>query len=157
MSNFAANAPFASELKLDHYDVGFYYGIPGLKIATAGILNVDLGLDLRIIDFKERITGQDATSGQTVTQSESFIFPAPMLYLGLQVKPVNWLAVEAEGLGLAYGGNYYYDLIGRGKLKLFGPIFVAGGYRYEKIHMDTNDAKADARFSGPFGEGGIEF
>ncbi len=55
---FAANVPFTSELKLDHYDVGLYYGIPLLKTATAGILNVDLGLNARIIDFKARVTGR---------------------------------------------------------------------------------------------------
>lgn len=154
---FAADAPFTSELKLDHYDVGFYYGIPGLKIATAGILNVDLGLDTRIIDFKTRITGRDANSGLTVTAAKSFVFPAPMLYLGIQLKPFNWLVAEGEARGLTYGEHYYYDLIGRAKIKPFGPVFVAGGYRYEKINIDTNDVKLNADFSGPFGEAGVEF
>jgi outer membrane protein len=155
---FTANTPFSSELKLDHYDVGFYYGIPGLKTATAGVLNMDLGLDVRIIDFKTRVTGQDSLTLQTVTESQSFVLPAPMLYLGIQVKPLKWLAAEGEARGLTYGGsNYYYEAIGRAKLKPFGPVFVAGGYRYEKIKLDTNDVKADASFSGPFGEAGVEF
>jgi outer membrane protein len=55
---FNGNVPFTSELKLDHYDVGFYYGIPGINLATTGILNVELGLGARIVDFKARITGQ---------------------------------------------------------------------------------------------------
>ena len=33
---FAGNAPFSSSLKLDHYDVALYYGLPFLKTATLG-------------------------------------------------------------------------------------------------------------------------
>jgi outer membrane protein len=154
---FAANVPFTSELKLDHYDIGLSYGIPALKTVTGGILNIDLGIDARIIDFKERVTGLDSVSGLTVTDSKSVIIPMPMLYLGFQVKPVKWIAAEGEARGITYGGNHYYDLIGRVKLKPFGPVFAAAGYRYEKVDIDRDDVKAKASFGGPFGEIGIEF
>jgi outer membrane protein len=150
-----ANVPFTSELKLDHYDIGLYYGIPGLKTATAGILNVDLGLDARIIDFKARVTGQEA--GLIVSESKALVITLPMLYLGFQVKPVKWIAAEGEARGVAYGGNHYYDLIGRVKIKPFGPVFAAAGYRYEKVKIDRDDLKAKASFGGPFGEIGVEF
>jgi len=154
---FAANVPFTSELKLDHYDIGLYYGIPALKTVTAKILNVDLGIDARIIDFKARVTGQDSVTGLIVTDSKSLVIPMPMLYLGFQVNPVKWVAAEGEVRGIAYGKNHYYDLIGRVKIKPFGPIFAAAGYRYEKINIDTDDVKAKANFGGPFGEIGVEF
>jgi outer membrane protein len=154
---FAANVPFTSELKLDHYDIGLFYGIPALKTATAGILNIDLGIDARIIDFKERVTGLDSVTGLTVTDSKAVIIPLPMLYLGFQVKPVKWLAAEGEARGVAYGGDHYYDLIGRVKLKPFGPVFAAAGYRYEKVKFDREGVKADASFGGPFAEVGVEF
>jgi outer membrane protein len=155
--SFAANVPFTSELKLDHYDIGLYYGVPALKTATAGILNVDLGLDARIIDFKGRVTGQDSVSGLIVTDSKALVIPMPMLYLGFQVKPVKWVAAEGEFRGIAYGKNHYYDIIGRVKFKPFGPVFAAAGYRYEKVNIDTDDVKTKASFGGPFGEIGIEF
>ena len=154
---FAGNVPFASELKLDHYDIGLYYEVPALKTATVGILNVDLGLDARIIDFKTRVTGQDSVSGLSVTESKAVVIPMPMLYLGFQVKPVKWVAAEGEARGVAYGKNHYYDIIGRVKLKPFGPVFAAAGYRYEKFEIDTDDIKAQASFGGPFGEIGFEF
>ena len=155
--SFAANAPFTSELKLDHYDVGLFYGVPALKTVTAGILNIDLGLDARIFDFKARVTGQDSGSGLIVTDSKAVVIPLPMLYLGFQVKPVKWVAAEGEARGVAYGKNHYYDIIGRVKLKPFGPVFVAAGYRYEKVKIDRDDVRADASFGGPFGEVGVEF
>jgi len=155
--SFAANVPFTSEIKLDHYDIGFYYGIPALKTVTGGILNVDLGLDARIFDLKARMTGQDSVSVLTVTESRSIVIPGPMLYLGFQVKPVKWVSAEGEVRGVFYDHHYYYDFIGRVKIKPFGPVFAAAGYRYEKINIDMDDVKANARFGGPFGEVGIEF
>lgn len=153
---FNGNAPFTSELKLDHYDIGFLYGIPMLKTATTGILNIDLGLNARIIDFKARITGQD-TNNQPVTESKALVIPVPMLYAGFQVKPIKWIALEGEARGIAYGKNHYYDLIGRVKVKPYGPIFGAAGYRYEKVKIDIEDVKAKVDFGGPFAEVGLEF
>jgi hypothetical protein len=130
---------------------------PGLNLATAGILNVDLGLGTRIVDFKARVTGQDTISGLTITQIESAAIPVPLLYLGIQVKPVKLLSVEDAARGITYGSNHYYYIIGQAKIKPFGPIFAAAGYRCEKIKIDTNDAKAEASIGGPFGEIGVEF
>jgi outer membrane protein len=155
--SFRPNVPFTSELKLDHYDLGLSYGVPLLKTVTAGILNVDVGIDARIIDFKARVTGQDLVTGLVVTESKNVVIPVPMLYLGFQVKPVKWIAAEGEARGIAYGNDHYYDLIGRVKVKPFGPIFAAAGYRYEKIDIDRDGVKANASFGGPFGEVGIEF
>lgn len=154
---FNGNVPFTSDLKLDQYDVGLFYAIPGLKKVTGGVLNIDLGVNARIVDFKARVTGQDTVTGQIVTQSEAITIPVPMLYLGVRVQPVKWLSAEGEARGMAYAGNQYYDIIGRAKIKPFGPFFAAAGYRYEKIKIDTNDVNADTSFGGPFGEVGVEF
>jgi outer membrane protein len=156
-ASVAANRPFTSELKLDHYDIGLFYGVPLLKTATAGILNVDWGLDARFIDFKARVTGQDSLSGLVVSDSKALVIPLPMLYVGFQVKPVSWVAAEGEARGITYGSNHYYDLIGRVKIKPLGPVFAAAGYRYEKVDIDRDGVKAKVSFGGPFGEVGVEF
>lgn len=155
---YAANVPFTSEIKLDHYDVGFYYGLPVLKTVTAGMLNVDLGLGARIVDFKARVSGQDTSSGLIVSDSKTLVTAMPMLYLGFQLKPAKWLAAEGEARGIVYDSdNHYYDLVGRVKLKPFGPVFAAAGYRYEKLKIDRDDVRTDSSFGGPFAEIGLEF
>jgi outer membrane protein len=156
-STFAANAPFTSELRLDHYDFGLYYGIPGLKTLTAQVVNIDLGVDARVFDFKARVTGQNSTSGATVTESKDMLIAIPMVYVGLQIKPLKWLAIEGEGRGMLYRNKHYYDAIGRLKIKPFGPLFAAGGYRYERFEVDMDSVRAKAVFDGPFAEAGIEF
>jgi outer membrane protein len=156
--SIAPNVPFTSEVKLDQYDVILSYGVPALKTVTAGILNVDLGLGARIIDFKEQVSGQDSVSGLTVSDSKAVVTALGILYLGFQIKPVAWLAAEGEVRGIAYdGNNHFYDVIGRVKVKPFGPVFAAAGYRYEKVKINKFDVKADASFGGPFAEVGVEF
>jgi outer membrane protein len=150
---FAGNTPFSSSLKLDHYDVALYYGIPFLKTATLGMFNVEAGLNARIIDLKVEIN-QPSTG---ISESKSLTLLVPMIYLGAQLKPVKYLSLEAEARGIAYSSNHYYDLIGRLKVQPIGPVFIAGGYRYEDVKIDQSDVKAKITFKGPFLELGIVF
>ena len=92
---FAANVPFSSRLKLDHYDVALYYGIPFLKTATLGKFNLEAGLNARIFDLKAEIN-QPSTG---ISESKSLTLPVPMLYLGAQLKPIKYLSLEARGSG----------------------------------------------------------
>ena len=150
---FQANIPFKSELELNQYDIALYYGIPFLNTLSSGILNVEAGLNCKIIDFYGKIEQPDLS----LSESKSATIPIPMVYLGVQVKPIKWITIEAEGRGVAYSGNGYYDLIGRVKIHPFGPLFLSGGYRYEKIKIDYSDVDSDIEIAGPFVELGISF
>jgi outer membrane protein len=154
---FDASQPFTTKLKLDHYDATLFYGIPGLKTATANIINLELGVGARIVDFKIEATGTEFGTGNQIRESKTETVPVPMLFVGAQVKPVKWFAVEAEFRGITDGWDRYYDAIGRIKLKILGPAFLAGGYRYERLKLDVSGVKANARFGGPFAEIGVEF
>lgn len=148
---FVANVPFRSELKLDHYDIGLYYGLPFLKTSTLGKLNIDVGLNVRIMDMKGSVT-QGVTS-----ESKSLTLPLPMLYAAGQLNIIRDFSLEVETRSIAYSSNYYFDTIGRLKYKVFGPAFVGAGYRYEKIKVDHSDLKIDINIGGPFAEIGIKF
>ncbi|MFQ5658047.1 MAG: TIGR04219 family outer membrane beta-barrel protein [Candidatus Methylomirabilales bacterium] len=150
---FAVDVPFRSKLKLDHYDIALYYSLPFVKKATLGTLNVDLGLDVRIIDF-EAAVAQDLAG---ISASESFILPVPMGYAGFQLTPIKALSLEGEVRGIAFGANRYVDVIGRVKLHVFGPLFIAGGYRYEDFKIAYQDVDTSMQFHGPFVEVGVQF
>ena len=157
-TTFSANADVDSELTLNQYDVAFYYGIPGIKTATADKLNIEIGLNARIIDFYAKIQGESsAAPGVTVKEDESLMLALPMLYAGIQINPVKQFAIEAEARGISIGSNSLYSLIGRVRLNLSGPVFVAAGYRYDKFDIDEQDVVLDVEFSGPFAEVGIDF
>jgi len=151
--DFVGGVDFKSELKMNHLDAAFFYGLPFLQTATADVLNLDLGLNLRLLDFKAAIDQQDTG----IKESESYLLPIPMIYAGLQIAPVKWIAAELEGRGIAYDANHYISLIGRLKVKPFGPLFVAGGYRYDNVKIDYKDVDVDAKFTGPFAEVGVDF
>jgi len=85
---FNGSVPFNSVLKADHYDIAVYYSLPFLNTATAGSLNVELGLNLRIIDFEASIS-QGAQS-----ESVNYTLPIPMVYAGVQLKPVDCSALR---------------------------------------------------------------
>jgi len=129
---FTANIPFTSSIQADHYDICLYYGLPFLKKATLGKLNAELGLNGRIIDFNAKID-QTATG---IKESKSLTFLVPMVYAGIQIKPVKFIGAEVEARGIAFSSNHYYDFIGRLKIKPFRPVFISGGYRYEDIKID---------------------
>jgi outer membrane protein len=140
-----------SKLKLDHYDVALFYPIPVLKTVTGGKLNVDLGLNARKIDFEGTI------NNGIVNASKSLSIYVPMIFAGIQVKPIDAFSIEAEVRGIAYSNSHYYDYIGRLRVNPIPLVFIAAGYRAETIKIDQSDVKADIKFGGPFVEAGLHF
>ncbi len=151
--DFQANVDFDSKLKMNHLDVAFYYGLPFIKTATLDVLNIDLGLNFRLLDVKAEIEQKDFD----LKESQSYFLPLPMVYAAMQIEPVGWLGLEFEGRGIAYSSNHYVSLIGRLKVKPFGPFFIAGGYRYDNVKIDYQDIDIDTEFEGPFAEVGFDF
>ncbi len=143
--------PVDSKLKMDHYDLALFYPIPLLKTATLGKLNVEFGLNARQINFEGTIS-QGASTG-----SKSLTLYVPMIYAGVQVKPISLLSLEAEIRGIAFSGNSYYDYLARVKVNPIPLVYVAGGYRAETLKIDAQDVKADVKFGGPFLEVGVSF
>jgi outer membrane protein len=144
---------FFSEMVLDNLDVGLYYGIPFLETATLEKLNVDLGVNVRLFDYE--LTIRQDSSG--LMESESGVLPIPMIFLAVRFNPIEALSFQVEGRGISYSNNDLYSIIGRVKVTIFGPLFAAGGYRYEKLKLNEEDVSADVEFSGPFLEAGFSF
>ena len=151
--NIQPGVPFESELKLNHLDFGLYYPIPLLKTAPLNKFNIDVGLNVRVYDVKASIR-QEATG---LSESVSEVVPLPMLYLAAQLNPIDWLHLEGEGRGILFSDNEVYSLIGRLRFDIYGPLFAAGGYRFDKIKIDEQDVLVDTDFSGPFLELGLSF
>jgi len=148
---FSGSVDFYSKLRFDQYDVGLYYGLPFLKTVTGGKLNVDLGINARVLAVEAQIR-QGATD-----EKQSATVVIPQGYAAIQVVPVERLAFEAESRLMSLSGNAIYSFIGRVRLRLFGPFFVAGGYRYDKIDIDEQDVRANFDLRGPFAEVGARF
>lgn len=145
--------PFYSKVTLNQYDIGLYYGIPGLKAVTLDKLNVDIGINARIIEAKAEMK----QAGTNIIISKSETLPLPLVYLAAQFQPVERIGLDVEARGMAIGDNRVCSLIGRLRVKVFGPVFAAGGYRYDKVEIDESDVIIDTQFQGPFAEAGLTF
>ncbi len=75
----------------------------------------------------------------------------------MQFRPIEELALEFEGRGILIGDDSVYSLIGRLRWNAIGPLFLTGGYRYDRIDIDYDDLTVDTKFSGPFVEIGLAF
>jgi outer membrane protein len=144
-----------SKITVNQYDVGLYYGLPFVKMGSVGMLNVDVGLNVRILELDTSIVG--SSGAVRVKESQSITVPVPMLYLGVQIMPTDNFMIEAEGRGIAVGDNNLYGLVGRLRYQFAGPVFIAGGYRFDKIDVDEEGTVADIDFAGPFIELGFAF
>jgi len=83
--------------------------------------------------------------------------PIHQVYLAPQFRPIDFLAIEAEGRGISISGNKAYSLIGRLRFNQVGFLSLTGGYRYDKIDIDEEGVIIDTDFSGSFAEAGLSF
>ena len=141
----------STEVVLDQYDVALYYGVPFLSTLSNDMLNVEFGINARVIQIEGTMTIA------AITRTKSVDAVVPMLYLGAQVSPIDSLALEAELRMLSIGGISISDVIARLKYRPMPLVFIAGGYRQEKVEVDESSLLADITFKGPFVEAGFEF
>ena len=154
---FNGTADLDADITLNQYDFALYYGLPFVRTASLGKFNIDLGINVRLVDFEAKVSGIDQSSGLSASEDQSLSIPVPMLYLAFQLMPTDWLALEVEGRGLALGDNSLYSIIGRLRYSFAGPVFAAVGYRSDMVDIDEDDVEVDVDFSGPFLELGIKF
>jgi outer membrane protein len=158
---YQANADFNLSVKLDRVDTTLYYNLPFIKTATAGKLDVELGLNVRTVMFDGKLSGT-TTGGQRVTEGESIILLIPMGHLAAEIRPISLVSLVGELNYMGYKNiAYYYDYVAG--LRLNPPVrtplkpFVEVGYRHEKLKIDVQDVKADLNIKGLYGLVGVRF
>ncbi|MFW6081990.1 MAG: TIGR04219 family outer membrane beta-barrel protein [Desulfosalsimonas sp.] len=150
---FQASEEFRSRLTLDHYDIGLFYNVPLLRGLTLNTLNLEAGLNARVIEAEAMVEQKEFG----LYEKKSETIPIPMVYLGMGLQPFDRLGLEAEVRGISYSDYEVLSLIGRLKLDAFGPVFVSAGYRYDTFDIEEDDLEIDVEFSGPFLETGVDF
>jgi outer membrane protein len=161
-NRYDLNAGFNLSVKLDRVDTTLYYNLPFVKNATAGRLDVELGLNVRTIMFDGKLSGT-TTGGDSVTESKSITLPIPMGHLAAEIRPINQVSLVGELNYIGYGKNAYYDYVAGLRLNSHGLLrtplkpFVEVGYRYEKLKIDEQDVETDLKVKGLYGLVGVRF
>lgn len=149
---FSSDTLFDSQFTINEIDLALYYDVPFFKSMTSDRLNIDLGLNVRAIEFDGKIEQETIANG-----SKSFIVPIPMVFGALQFQPLQALALEAEGRGVSLGPNKAFSIVGRIRWNVMDHVFAAGGYRFDKFDINYQGVLIDTNVSGPFFEAGLSF
>ena len=148
----AGDSLIDSHITMNEFDLALYYDVPFVSTLSSDRINIDLGLNVRAIDFDGKIEQDDIVNG-----SKNFIVPIPMVFGALKLQPMNKVALEAEGRGLSVGANKAFSVVGRIRWNVMEHVFATGGYRFEKVDVNYQGILIDANISGPFFEAGLSF
>lgn len=151
-SNFLLDEPVTSSLDLNHTDVTLFWAVPGLSLATLNTVNVEFGLNARMLSVDTSIAG--AITGTEVKSESATI---PMLYLGVQLTPIDSLSLDVEYRGVSAGDNKYTDMMAKLKWSPLPMFYLSGGYRTATLELDEGGLMSDVEFKGPFAELGLKF
>ena len=154
-TTFTQDALVNTSVKVDHYDVALYYNLPFVGLLTNGLLDGELGLNVRVVDFDGKIRGE--VNNQVVEEAKTATVPIPMVYGGLSFN-ISRVSLIGEIRWISAEGNYLYDLTGEARLKLLPLLFVGAGYRYEKLKLsDVQDVSANIEIQSVFASVGLTF
>ena len=147
-----------TKTKIEQMDMIIFY-----NIMNSSWYNIDLGLDVKYIDFKFRAQGNGRMSDvgnisvhYEIEEEDLFV---PLLYGNGRVEIFNTgIGIEAEGKFIIYKSTTVADLSIKGDwLYDFGLLKagIEGGYRYENLDLDQDDFNginfdADVDIKGPF-------
>lgn len=153
---FTAGTKLQTELKMDALDIGLFYDLPFISTATAGILDVEIGLNVRSLSFSGKLTGTVAGTANTAVEKAASI-PVPMLYVGLGIYPIKLISLNAQVKTLSMGGNSITEWGAEMGIHPIPVLYLALGYSSQTITLDSDNLKTDIRFSGPYAAIGASF
>ncbi len=150
---FSATTRVTSVLDMGQDDVGLYYSIPLVKSLTVNMLELKAGLNVRVMNFKASL----ASALPAKSEEKSFTAPIPMLYLGLDLNPIDLFSINAEVKTLSVGGNGITDYAAELRIKPLRILYIGVGYASETIKIDSNDINANISFAEPYVVVGAQF
>ena len=140
--SFTINEPVDSTLEIEQTDIIAYYSV------LDTLVDLDLGLDVRLIDADVSIRSQNTNQ----EASESISAPIPMGYAAVRVDvPGTGAWVRAQGSGIGFQGNSFIDTRAMLGYTLGIGIGVELGYRRQELEIDDIDGiDGDVTIEGGF-------
>lgn len=143
-----------AELKMEQNDVGLYYNLPFVKEATDDALDLKLGVNARIVNLNAELKG-----GPT-DFSANFSTVIPMVYAGVDIKPIRWVSISAEIKTLPLGASSLTEYAAELRLHPFHALYLAGGYFNYNVKIDpslaTGAPPTNFTLAGPYFVVGLE-
>jgi len=138
-----------TDLDLTQQDLILYWGVPGLNLLTAGIVDLNFGLDIK--KFDGYITANNETA--------DLDFVLPMGYLAATIDPPFMPAtLSASYKTINYDGSSINDMMAKVSIDLPIPIPLLDikfdlGYKEQSLKISesvSDNISADIKFDGMF-------
>lgn len=143
-----------SKLEANQVDVTLYYGVPFLRAVTGGKVNLNAGVNVKVIDGYVKV--RDVLLNRE--ESKSATIPVPMLHLSGSLKPIDLFSLEFSGNWIGYSGSQFYETVTELKVFPVNRLFIGAGYRYQRLKIDDiSDISSDLKVKGFFAEAGFLF
>lgn len=147
--NYNINSSSGAKVDMQQTDIIAYWGVPLVGLATAGVLNLNFGLDAK--NLKGTVIATTPTK-QTIDFDETL----PLVYLNARIDlPFAPVDIEATTKALSYDGASISDSEAKVSVKLPIPLplidfKVDVGYRMQNITIPDSlvsglDAKVDTK------------
>ena len=147
-----------AEFRANQVDITLTYGVPFVKALTAGKIDLNWGVNVKVIDGYAKVVAVSPITNDKKSESKSATIPVPMVHLDGAIKPVEKLGLEFSGNWIGYSGSQFYDLTGEFKIYPVKRLFVGVGYRYQRLKIDDiSDISSDIKIKGAFAEAGFTF
>lgn len=143
---YSVDTEVESVIDLSHTDITLYYEL------LDNWVNFDLGLTIRKFDGEISITGRADGFDDEQTAKEAVDFPVPLIYGKAQFDlPLTGLYASVDANWIGYGGNVFFDAVGKVGYETAIGFGVEAGLRSITLEIDDEeDVEADMDFSGLF-------
>lgn len=151
---FTAGNSVKTDLEMTQNDFIVYWGIPGLNLLTAGILDVNFGIDMKQLDGTQIKLSNNATSVKT--DIDAWI---PLGYLNAVVDvPFAPISVSGTLKQISYKNSKIAEQSAKISYKLPIPLPIIdfkleGGYKKQSVVITdklVDDVDIDVNFKGMF-------
>lgn len=145
-----------SELKMEQNDVGLYYNLPFIKEATDDALDLKLGINARIVNLNAEMKAPPPTGDF----SANFSTVIPMIYAGVDFKPIHLISISAEIKTLPLGASSLTEYAAELRVHPTHAFYLAGGYFNYNLKIDpslaTGAPPTNFTLAGPYFVVGLE-
>ncbi len=147
---FGANTK--TTLNLPQIDVLLYWNVPLIKTLTAGVANIEWGIDYKLF------SGSMGLKNDINEKKVDLDFGLPMLYLGANFDmPFAPIELDAKIKAIAYQSSNIFDVDAKISYTALSlaliDLKIDGGYKLQsyKLSKDlTNSVSTNFSFGGPF-------
>lgn len=153
---FEANAATTSEVKIDIIDAGLTWHLINIDdLPTRFQLGPELAV--KVVDAELSMTGVEAVTGLSLTETESVTAPIPTIGARTRIGFSDFLGLVGRVGYMEFEDNSFLDAEAQLEFSPLPLVGIYAGYRYFDLQVDDSGVFVDAQFSGPFAGALVRF